>query len=130
MVEIGRRYGGDPVKRREIAEAQDLSMGFLENILVVLKDNGLIEPIRGMRGGFTLKRAPSQIRMFDIVKALEGSTAPVDCLESTQVCERIPDCPARVVWRKVHEAQNQVLESYTVQDMLDIESESAENYVI
>ncbi len=131
MMEIGRNYGKGPKKRKNIAELQAVSDSYLENILIVLKSAGLIETIRGARGGYVLTRAPDQITMLDIISALEGSLAPVECLDKPEICDRVGSCPTREVWVKLLKVQKKVLRESTVQDLLERERNmQSPDYVI
>ena len=132
MFEIARHYGQGAIKRKHITEAQGISHGYLENILIALKSHQLIRTTRGANGGFVLDHKPSAVKLLDIVEALEGSLAPVECVDNPAVCERVPRCPARVVWRKLHEAQVAVLSGMTLQDLLDLDDKQAgaADYVI
>jgi Rrf2 family protein len=121
MIEIARRSANGPVKRKDIAEIEGLSMGFLENILCILKDHGLIRTVRGARGGFALRRPPEKITLLDLVNALESETAPVECLEDTRTCRRASACAARSAWQRVHDAQREVLSSISLRDLVDMD---------
>jgi len=126
MVEIARHYKEGPVKRKDITKAQDLSNAYLENILITLKANKLIHTTRGANGGFVLEGEPSRISLYTIVSTLEGTIAPVDCLERESVCDKTSFCVARKAWRKLHDAQLAVLRSISLQDLLDMETDSNE----
>lgn len=128
MIEIARRFGSEPVKRRAIVEKQGISDSYLENILILLKNAGLIDAVRGARGGYALSRSPGAITMLDVFSALEGQHAPVACLDSPSACERTTTCATRSVWSRVHEAMNDVLRKVTLEDLVDNEgnSESAQ----
>jgi len=128
MLEIGRQYrgGGGPVKRKDIAQIQGISHAYLENILISLKAAKFIRTTRGANGGFILEREPSEITMLQLVTALEGSITPVECLDNTDCCEKTSRCVARRVWKKLQDAQVAALSSITLQDLLDMEKETAE----
>ena len=130
MVEIAKNYGKGPVKRRDITKTQGISHSYLENILIVLKTKGLVSTVRGAEGGFVLEKPPSQITLYEIVTALEGSIAPVDCIEQPSLCARTPRCAGRFAWRKLHEAQSNVLMSITLSQLVDVERDTAGDYVI
>jgi Rrf2 family protein len=121
LVEIARNYGGGPTKRKDIARAQGLSQAYLENILSVLKSQGLVKTTRGADGGFVLSKAPTSITMLDIVQALEGSIAPVDCLDDPTGCDRAGRCGARKAWKKLHDAQVKVLSGITLMDLVSMD---------
>jgi Rrf2 family protein len=126
MMEIARSGKNGPIKRKDIAARQGISQAYLENILIALKTNKLIRTTRGASGGFVLETAPSNISMYQIVSFLEGSIAPVDCLENIEVCKETPRCAARKVWKKLYEAQVAVLESITLQDLLEMDMQEGE----
>jgi Rrf2 family transcriptional regulator, cysteine metabolism repressor len=124
MIELARRYNNGPVKRKDIAGAQDISKAYLENILIALREKKLIVTVRGANGGFALTSPPNSITVLQIVNALEGSIAPVDCLDNPSLCGKSCSCPAQKVWRKLYDAQVAVLKGITLQDILDDEKDS------
>ena len=133
MIEIARHFNNGPVNRKSIATAQHISKAYLENILISLREKNLIRTTRGASGGFILQDPPSHTTVLQIVNALEGSIAPVDCIENPDICEKAGSCPARKAWQKLYEAQNAVLSGMTLQDLLDMEAEASHqgvNYVI
>jgi Rrf2 family cysteine metabolism transcriptional repressor len=130
IVEIARSYGKFPTKRKDIAESQNISESYLENILISLKKHGIIGTIRGSQGGYVLNRTPSDVTLFEVVQALEGSLAPVECLEKSAKCERIAVCTTRNVWKELMEAQEKVLRSITLQNLLDREKSDGLNFCI
>lgn len=131
MIELARNYSKGPVTRKNIAEVQHLSKAYLENILTSLREKNLIRTSRGAGGGFVLQSPPSRVTALQIVNALEGTMAPVECLENPAVCEKAGPCPARKVWRKLYDAQVRALCEISLQDILDGEAASlSSNYVI
>jgi Rrf2 family protein len=123
MVEIARNYGRRPTKRREIARSQDISSGYLEAILLALRGARLVSAVRGSEGGFALARPPSAITMLDMVLALEGSIAPVDCVERPGSCDR-SGCGAHMGWNKLYQAQLSALSSVSLTDLLAAQTHS------
>lgn len=123
MVEIARNYGKRPTKRREIARIQEISSGYLEAILLALRGAKLVSAARGSEGGFTLQRPPSSITMLDMVVALEGSIAPVDCVERPGSCDR-SGCGAHMGWKKLYDAQLAALSSVSLADLVAAQSSS------
>jgi Rrf2 family cysteine metabolism transcriptional repressor len=122
MIELGRRHGQGPVSLSDVAQAQSISLGYLEQIFPLLKDAHLVESTRGARGGYELSRAPQQITVGDVVRALEeGYIMPLKCIpqETGQAsCGRQDFCAARDVWRKMHEGIVEVLDSTTLEDLV------------
>ncbi|MCP4751164.1 MAG: Rrf2 family transcriptional regulator [Proteobacteria bacterium] len=122
IIEIARNYKKCPTKRKEISSNQGIPDSYLENILIDLKHNNIVVSIRGAGGGFMLKRSPDEISMLNIVEALQGSLALVDCIESPSVCKRIESCVVRPVWIDLQKAQENVLQSVTIKELLDREN--------
>ena len=131
MVEIARNYGNGPTKRKDIAKSQDISEGYLENILSSLKEQNFLTTVRGADGGFVLEKSPSQIKLVEIVTALEGSICPVECIEKPEVCDKVGRCVTRKAWQKLYDAQITALSEITLQDLVDMAvDEDVPNYII
>ena len=123
---------GETVKLKDIAARQDISEKYMEQIVAVLNKAGYVRSTRGAQGGYQLVRQPQQYTVGMILRLTEGSLAPVDCLSDNALpCERNGKCATVVVYRKIYEAVNNVIDNMTVQDLLDIEQEKAANdYII
>ncbi|MBT4263501.1 MAG: Rrf2 family transcriptional regulator [Deltaproteobacteria bacterium] len=121
MVEISRNYSVRPTTRREIASSQELDNSYLENILLDLKNNGIVRSIRGVKGGFVLNRPPESITLLEIVESLQGEIVPSACVMLPSVCDRASYCVTRPVWVRLQQAQKEVLLDVTVRDLLDEE---------
>lgn len=120
MVEIARNYIlGQSTKRKDITAHQGIPASYLENILISLKNSGLVVTVRGPKGGFGLRRHPSKITMYEVLESLQGSLSPVECLDGTIDCEKAESCATRMVWAKMKEAQEEVLKGITLQDLLN-----------
>lgn len=123
MIELGRRHGQGPVSLGNVAQAQSISLGYLEQILPLLKEANLVESTRGARGGYELSRAPRQITVGDVVRALEeGYIMPLKCIpheRNEESCGRQGICAARDVWRKMHDGIVEVLDSTTLEDLIE-----------
>ena len=104
---------------KEIAQRQDISLTYLEHLVGPLIDAGLIRSIRGSKGGITLARPAREITIKDIVGVLEGPTAPVECLEHADTCPRSGACVTQEVWDEVGKAIDRVLESKTLEDLVE-----------
>jgi len=108
-----------PVPLKEIAERQEISMSYLEHLINPLVAGGVIRTVRGSKGGIILVKTPGEIKLSQIVNLLEGSTAPVDCVDSPQNCLRSEECVTREVWLQVKEAIDGVLDSITLQTLIE-----------
>src|SRR3984885_7740310 len=112
MVELARRGGAQPIALAEIAEHEGLPLAYLEHLVARLRRAGLVESRRGAHGGYLLARDPNQITMAEVVEALEGAIAPVECITSspdgTVRCSRESDpdhvCTTKLLWTRVRAA--------------------------
>jgi Rrf2 family protein len=129
MVELARRASETPdlvVPLAEIAEHDGMPLAYLEHLVARLRKAGLIDSRRGSRGGYLLARPAEQITMAEIVEALEGSIAPIDCIsqgpDGKVVCSRESDpnhvCPTKLLWTKVRFSIVRTLEDTTLADLL------------
>ena len=98
MVDLAQHYADGPISLAEIAKRQDLSAKYLEQLIILLKGAGLIQSVRGRRGGYMLARRPEEISVGEIVETLEGKFSVVDCVLEPELCYRATDCPTRDIW--------------------------------
>ena len=119
MVDLAQHDGQTPVSVREIARRQDISGKYMEQIISVLTRAGLLRSVRGAQGGYLLSRAPAEITVGEVLRTLEGDLAVVDCLLGEDTCDRACACPTRVVWQKLRDGVNKIVDGITLQDMLD-----------
>lgn len=120
MIELAQNEPNKPLQLKVIAERQDISVKYLEQLMAVLRSAGLIRSVRGSKGGYVLSRPASQVRLSDVLHCLEGSVMTVECVEDNQSCARAAECAARQVWVKVQQAIEEVLQSITLQDVVDM----------
>jgi len=119
MLDLALHYGQGPILAKDIARRQNVSVRYLEHLLILLKVAGMIRSARGTRGGFTLAKPPSQIRLSEIIGATEGSMAPVECVDDPEAYPQAPLCAVYDVWVEMKTAINNVLESTTLQGLLE-----------
>ena len=119
IIDIARNYQKRPTKRKDISAHQEIADSYLENILITLKQHDIISTIRGVNGGFILNRPPSEITMLEVVEAIQGVLAPVDCLENPVICQRVESCITRPVWQKMQTAQREALAAVTIQELVE-----------
>lgn len=128
MMELGGRPG-ETVKVKEIAAKQCISEKYMEQIIAVLNKTGLVRSIRGAQGGYQLVREPKDYTVGVILRAIEGSMAPVECLEEhAHPCERTGRCATVEIYKRIYDAVNSVIDNTTVQDLLDIEKSKCNDY--
>ena len=121
MVQLGRHFGTGPASLAEIAAEEDLPRAYLEQLVVSLRDAGLVASTRGAHGGYELTRAPGEIRMSEVLRALEGPIAPMLCAtddpEHAQTCDRSSRCTVNVLWVRVRDAITATLDSMSLADL-------------
>jgi Rrf2 family cysteine metabolism transcriptional repressor len=126
MVELARRAGEDPVPLAEIAEHDGLPLAYLEHLVARLRKAGLVDSRRGSRGGYMLARSPTEITMAEVVEALEGAIAPIECIsqaaDGSIVCSREADlahvCPTKLLWTRVRFSIVRTLQETTLADLV------------
>ncbi len=129
MLELAAVYGTGPTRLGEIAQKQDISVKYLERMMHSMVTAGLVRSIRGQGGGFTLARSPEAIRLSQIVQAAEGPLSIVECVEDPALCSRYDICVTREIWERLSVAIADVLETYTLQDMVDMHRKKTINNV-
>jgi Rrf2 family protein len=117
MLDLAENGEGKLVLLKDIAERQEISKRYLEHMMTLLRNRGLVVAERGASGGYKLARAPGDIGLDEIFEALEGEMAPVDCVRDSAVCDRAEDCAARDLWCEVAAAMKGVLKSQTLADL-------------
>ncbi len=130
MVELARRAPEAPIPLAEIAAADGLPLAYLEHLVARLRKAGLVDSRRGSRGGYLLARAASEISMAEVVEALEGSIAPIECIsqapDGSIVCARESGragsqsnvCPTKLLWTRVRFSIVNTLRETTLADLL------------
>ena len=119
LLELALHQGEGPVLLRDIAERQQISLSYLEHLITPLVAGGIVRSIRGVRGGVLLARPPEEIKLSEVIQLLEGSVAPVECINNPGICSRSAFCVTRDVWGELEKAMSRVLESTTLQDLAE-----------
>jgi Rrf2 family cysteine metabolism transcriptional repressor len=121
MVELARHHGEGPVSLADVADHEELPRPYLEQLVVSLREAGLVLSTRGARGGYTLARPPEEIRMGDVLRALEGPIVPMVCAahdrEQSDVCGRTTFCTVNTLWIRVRDAISDAVDSLTLADL-------------
>ncbi len=122
MVSLARHYqeSQDTVILKSVAEEEGISIRYLEQIIIPLKINKLVKSIRGAGGGYTLSRAPKDIRLCDILHALEGTCSLVECVEDETVCDRISTCGTHEIWKAATFLLKDYFDNISLQDVMDV----------
>ncbi|MGL4361876.1 MAG: RrF2 family transcriptional regulator [Cellulosilyticaceae bacterium] len=121
MVYLGVHATEKHMSLKSIAERLELSDNYLEQLIALLKKNELVGSIRGAQGGYFLKKDPQDITIGQILRALEGSLAPTECSfeNNKHKCTKAGQCVTQSVWEKIRDGINNVVDSITLQEMID-----------
>lgn len=131
MLDLALQNSGEPVRLKDAAARQEISLKYLEQIISVLQKLGYVKSIRGPLGGYRLAKPPEAYTAGMIIRAIEGDMAPVSCLEENSgQCPRQADCVTLRLWRELDEAIQGVLEKYTLADLAEWAQAAGPNYVI
>ncbi len=109
----------EPVLLKDIAQRQQISLRYLEQLITPLITGGIVRSTRGPKGGVALAKPPHEIRLSEVIPLLEGSIAPVECVNNPEMCTRSELCVTRDIWGELKKALNGVLESTTLQDLVE-----------
>lgn len=109
----------NPVSIKDIADREQLSDKYLEQIINLLGKKELVKSIRGAKGGYLLSRTPEKITVEDILIATEGSLAPVACAEDNEKCDKYCDCATSIIWSEIYEAVVSVVRNITLKDLTE-----------
>lgn len=119
LVELAIQYGHGPVKLKSIADKQNISLKYLEQVMTPLRVSGYVKTQKGSQGGYLLARPPAAINLFEVVQCVEGSLALVDCLDSPEICERVKLCATRGAWASAKEAIYRELSRITLAELAE-----------
>jgi Rrf2 family transcriptional regulator, cysteine metabolism repressor len=133
MVELGRQENGTPVALSAVAESERLPLSYLEHLVAKLRKAGLVESQRGAHGGYRLGRPAGKIQMLEVVEALEGPIAPMECFEDHAdgkvSCSHETDgdhaCATKLLWTRVQGGVNRALSGTTLAEMVEFADQHA-----
>ena len=131
MLDVAIHGNGDLVRIKDIAERQEISEKYLEQIVSALNKAGYVKSVRGPQGGYKLTKEPKDYTVGMILRTIEGSLAPVACLEDeVNECERQSACVTLILWKKLDDAIKGVLDTTTLADLVGWQMEKADDYII
>jgi Rrf2 family transcriptional regulator, cysteine metabolism repressor len=130
ILELAVAYKAAPLQIKVIAERQDISAKYLEQLIAIIKAAGLVRGLRGPHGGYVLAKPPQDIKLSEIFRVLEGPVLTVECVENEQACPKYADCVTRQLWIEVNEAILNVLENKTLADLVEMVEKEKMNYQI
>ena len=132
MLDLAEHQNDGYVALKDIAQRQNVSKKYLEQIVPILNKSDILRTNRGFQGGYRLATSPDKYTVGEILRVTEGSLSPVACLDREPIeCERSAECPTLPVWQGIYKVINEYLDSVTLQDILNQQKERASNnYVI
>lgn len=131
LLDLAEHRGDGYVALKDVAQRQDISKKYLEQIVPVLTKSGVLLTNRGYQGGYMLSGTPDKYTVGMILRLTEGSLAPVACLDCDPVgCDRSDNCATLAVWQGLYKVINEYLDSVTLQDILDKQHADGGDYVI
>jgi Rrf2 family cysteine metabolism transcriptional repressor len=129
MIELAESYKGEPVKVKKLLKDKIYQKNILNIFMLQLKKAGLIESIPGAKGGFILTKNPEEIKIIDIVFALEGNLSPVSCVENEKICNLSKACIAREIWKGLKDKMLEYLSSIKLSDVLIMNKEKKKEMI-
>ena len=123
MLDLAQHANNGPVSRQEIADRQEISADYVAQLFRHLQSAGLAEGVKGPGGGYRLARDAARISVGDIVRAMEGPVALVQCVcpggDETPACDRVDRCVTHLLWSQISEAVTGLLDGVTLQDLAE-----------
>lgn len=131
MIDLAMHEGNEPVRVKEIAKRQEISVKYLEQIIGNLAKGGFVKSLRGPQGGYRLAKKPKEYTVGMILRLIEGNLAPVSCLElENNECKRESQCVTLMLWRELDEAIKGVIDKYTLADLVEWQKNKINDFVI
>lgn len=125
LIELAGHYGAGPLQSSEIALRRHVPEQYLDQLLTTLRKAGFIRSVRGPSGGHELMRDPNSIHVREVIESLEGSLSPVAWLdEPAEATDHPHQCGQREIWERIRDATNEILESYSIADLLEREPQA------
>lgn len=132
LLDLAEHQNCGYIALKDIAERQNISKKYLEQIIPIVNRSGMLKTNRGSQGGYQLAKTPDKYTVGDILRLTEGSLSPIACVEeASAACERSADCAMLPVWQGLYKVINEYLDSITLQDIMDQQTERyTHDYVI
>lgn len=131
MLDLAVYNTGEPVSLKDIARRQGISEKYLEQIISLLNKAGYVRSIRGPQGGYFLSKQPEEYTVGMILRQTEGDLAPVSCVGTKNPgCDKLEECVTVKIWQQMNDAVNGVIDNITLANLVEWQTEKADNYVI
>ena len=121
MLDMAEHYDEGPIQIGDMARRQDISVKYLEQLIIPLKKAKYVKSVRGRKGGHMLAKLPEEITVGEIVNVLEGGISLCDCIENPQTCNKSTKCITRGLWGEATQAMYDKLTSVTLSDMIKVD---------
>lgn len=118
MLDMAQHYEDGPTQIGAIAKRQDISVKYLEQLIIPLKQANYVQSVRGPKGGHMLAKPPDKITVGEIVDVLEGGIHLTDCVENPDGCEKSKNCLTRTLWEEATRAMHEKLNGVTLSEMI------------
>jgi len=125
LLDLALHQGESPVLLKDVAQRQQISLPYLEHLITPLVVAGIVKTTRRPRGGVSLLKPPREIKLSEVVQLLEGSIAPAECVNNSRSCLRSDLCVTRDIWSELKRVMHGVLESTTLQDLVERQERKA-----
>ncbi len=119
LVDLAMHENGEPVLLRTIAQRQEISLQYLEQLISPLIAAGILRSARGPKGGIMLARPTGEVKLSEVIQLAEGPFIPAECINNPGVCDRSEVCATRDILEELKQAMDGVLESTTLRDMVE-----------
>ncbi len=123
VIDLAMYAKAEPVSLSDVAERQNISISYLEQLVAKLKKAGIVQSTRGAQGGYALAKAPEEISVGEILRALEGSLSPVDCSaidgEGETECSASNFCVTKYVWKRINDSINETVNNMFLSELLE-----------
>ncbi|WP_294835346.1 RrF2 family transcriptional regulator [Eubacterium sp.] len=132
MIDLAQNQGDGYVSLKDIANRQEISKKYLEQIVAILNKPDVLRTNRGYQGGYRLAKSANEYTVGDILRLTEGGLAPVSCLDNSPIlCDRAEDCITLPIWKGLYKVISEYLDSITLQDIVDRNSDISNfDYII
>lgn len=120
IIDLAIHYGDKPVLLKDIAEREEIPIRYLEQIVIPLKVAGIVKSVRGAKGGYKLAKKPEEIKLSEVIRALEGSCCLVECVNNPDYCDRIDICSAHEIWKKATNSLKEIFDRITIKELAEI----------
>jgi Rrf2 family transcriptional regulator, cysteine metabolism repressor len=126
LITLAEEYGKGPISLKRISEEQVISMKYLENIMRLFINAGIVMSVKGKAGGFILAKEPKAIKMGDVVQVAEGIVMPIHCIADSSKCPRVLTCPAKYMLKDLQEGIFSNLNNKTLHDLVETKAKLAQ----